>query len=234
MADYGLLGFSYCRCCYLYLCYLVVYLLVLASSSFCGIFFFLWHLGFKMLAEPDFLPGRTYFEFKKEQREEERPAWVQKIIDSGPWVSFLTLTFDNRADVIPEQADKRWKYFVQCLNRDILGQHYVNKVGHSYFGYVRGLEYQQRGVVHFHALVDRCLDFEIAHRMWKHMAGYLWISKINDSEAAVHYVTKYCTKGGEIDFYKPQKPWEFRPTPPWERLPVVEKQPEYLQLDFLE
>jgi hypothetical protein len=193
-----------------------------------------------MYPEPDFVDMQTYSEWSKLQKAQERMPWLQHIEAAGPWVSFLTLTFaDDKLppgteQITPEQADKKWKYFIQCLNMDALGRHYVNKVGHSYFGYVRGLEYQRRGVVHFHALIDRRINYDMAHRMWKHIAGFIWISTIHDQKAALSYVTKYATKGGQIDFYKPKKRWVFNPCPAWEVIQLNEPQPEYLQLDFLE
>lgn len=197
-------------------------------------------IGFTPVSDgPDFHNQLSYSDYVRAEKKYERMPWLEHIAAAGPWLSFLTLTFSDdkippgSEQIIPEQADKKWKYFIQCLNTDALGQHYVNKVGHSYFGYVRGLEYQRRGVVHFHALVDRRLNFDMAHRMWRHIAGYLWISTINDPKAALAYVTKYCTKGGQVDFYKPQKRWQFKPCPAWEVVTIDEPQPDYLQLDFL-
>jgi len=129
-----------------------------------------------------------------------KKAWVEWIVNAKEWRTFLTLTYRN--EVSRETALRDWRFLVRCLNRDLLGKHYTQKVGHSYFSYVVALEYQQRGVLHFHGLVDKPLNFEKVHRVWNRINGFVWISQIKSRIGTVEYICKYLTKGGDlIPFY---------------------------------
>jgi hypothetical protein len=120
--------------------------------------------------------------------------WIAKII----WKSLITLTFK---DEIPEDiARKRFRRLVQILNKECFGNHYTRIVGHSYFSYVLGVELQKRGVIHFHMLVDKPVNFQLVHDYWNR-SGYAWIDKVEDMIKAIRYVTKYVVKGGQLDHY---------------------------------
>lgn len=68
--------------------------------------------------------------------------------------------------------------------------------------WARGLEYQKRGVIHFHALVGRVPEkvgrFDYMKR-WEMLAGYARIFPYDPAKGARYYLGKYVAKGGEID-----------------------------------
>lgn len=135
------------------------------------------------------------------------------------WVEFLgrfqldwfcTMTF--RDDVHPEAADKLWRVWVSKLNRRLYGVRWYRQDHTSVF-WIRALEWQRRGVVHYHAMVGdhKDLNHEARARrldlmdLWFDMAGIARIDPISRAEqdqrqAINSYVSKYVSKGGEIDF----------------------------------
>lgn len=121
-------------------------------------------------------------------------AWFASV-DFRP-TSFITLTFDNRySEVGPDWVRGLWKKLVHELNKDVGGVHYKRKFKHSYFSYVMTLEYQTRGALHVHALVDNWINFEMVHRLWQSWAGFAWVRRVHPgSEHELHYVLKYVTK----------------------------------------
>jgi hypothetical protein len=129
------------------------------------------------------------------------------------WKLFLTLTFKN--PIAPDPAFQIWRRLVRLLNQKSFGGHYTRIVHHSYFSYVLGIEFQRRDVVHFHALVDKPLNFDLIHSWWNRAAGFVWIDQIEHREKAIHYVTKYVTKGGEIKIYAARNERVPKPLPMW-------------------
>ena len=119
-------------------------------------------------------------------------AWAE-YLGRWPWQWFVTLTF--RADVHPEAADKRFRSWLAAVERE------RNRVGLFDGGlrWVRALEYQRRGVIHFHVLLGNvgALRYATAHEHWRE--GHAWIEPVRDSGAVRAYVAKYVAKGGEID-----------------------------------
>ena len=131
------------------------------------------------------------------------------------WRLFLTLTFKD--PIRPEPAFNIWRRLVRLLNERSFGKHYTRIVQHSYFSYVLGIEFQRRDVVHFHALVDKPLNFDLIHRWWNRAAGFAWIDKIEHYQEAIRYVTKYVTKGGELKVYLAKTERVPKPLPLWWR-----------------
>ncbi len=119
--------------------------------------------------------------------------WLSK----RKWVVFLTLTFRNEIET--EIALKLVKQLIRILNVNVFGKHYTNFVRHSYFSYMIGIEFQKRGVIHFHILIDRPVNFDLIKRFWNSCAGYAECSIIRNNENSVYYVTKYAAKSGEIE-----------------------------------
>jgi len=135
--------------------------------------------------------------FSKISNKDIRDAWCE-FLGQWDWQWFCTLTF--RDVVHPEAADKSFRYFTSRLNRQLYGPRWYKK---AYGGipWVRALEYQRRGVIHFHALFA---DVEGVRRLswmdeWDHIAGYARIEAIKDKWRVRRYVTKYCLKEGEIE-----------------------------------
>lgn len=160
--------------------------------------------------------------------EDPGQAWKSRAVERGiqkelvdwlagatRWTSFGTLTL---RDIRPPDVAKR--YFlrlVQLINKQAFGAHYVEKVGHSYFNYVCGMEFQQREVVHFHFLADRPLPYKFIHQWWNLAMGFAHIDQIKDPVKSVAYVTKYVLKGGaeNLDIYLKGSHRVPVPLPPW-------------------
>jgi len=142
------------------------------------------------------LPSSVH-NFQQISNKDIRNAWCQ-FLGQWDWQWFCTLTF--RDVVHPEAADKSFRYFISRLNRQLYGPRWYKK---AYGGipWVRALEYQRRGVIHFHALFA---DVEGVRRLswmdeWNEIAGFGRIEAIKDKWAVRRYVTKYCLKEGEIE-----------------------------------
>jgi len=140
----------------------------------------------------------------------ETEEWIFGLAD---WKSMLSLTFKDERT--PDVANSLFKWFVRENNKHLIGKHYSQKVGHSYFSYVLGMEYQTRDVVHFHALVDKPLDYSFVHRTWGGRCGFVWIDgNIRSRAQAVNYVCKYCVKGGQIEAFRAKGDY-IPPKPPF-------------------
>jgi hypothetical protein len=124
-----------------------------------------------------------------------RKTWSEWL-SKRDWLIFITLTF--REETHKEIAIRKFYKLIRVLNEKICGKHYTNYVGHSYFSYIAGIEYQIRDVIHFHALIDRPVSFITIHNLWNEWAGFAEVELVKQNENAVHYVTKYITKDGEM------------------------------------
>ena len=154
-------------------------------------------------------------------RDELTEAW-SSFLDRWPWDWFATLTFRGDA-VHPETAEKRFRVWISKINRTLYGPRWA-KHGKG-VRWVRALERQRRGVVHFHALIggDRLVELRRLTWMdkWDELAGFARIEPPRSSEAVRRYCAKYVIKGGEIDMGGPLRvsslldlwPSGFRATP---------------------
>jgi len=134
-------------------------------------------------------------------------AWSEYVATFTVWKSFWTLTFadrDRTHDVTRVEAEYLWRRLVQALNTDLFWNHYTRIVDHCYFSYALAFEYQQRGTLHMHALVDRPTNWELANRLWRQMAGIIKIKPVEDLLGVSRYMSKYVTKGGDVVLYRPQ------------------------------
>jgi len=128
---------------------------------------------------------------------------------------FLTLTYDNRYSEMPaEWVRSTWKWLVHKLNHEIGGNQYKRKFKHSYFSYVMALEFQRRGALHIHALIENpneAIRYMRIHELWSPKFGgrygFAWLShvpnpkltglgalKAGSEDAALRYVLKYVLK----------------------------------------
>jgi hypothetical protein len=126
-------------------------------------------------------------------------AWLSGF----PWDWFTTMTF--AAPIHPEQAARRWARWVR---------HVEKEEGHT-IRWARALEYQKRGVIHYHALTWGMLDARRLTYMdaWEEIGdGFARILPYDPQRGAGFYLGKYVSKGGEIDLGG--KWWQ--PTP-WAR-----------------
>lgn len=138
-------------------------------------------------------------------------GWVQ-LLKRYRFEWFVTFTF--RDEVHPENADKAFRVWIRLLNEFLHGRRASASTAKQVF-WVRALEWQKRGVIHFHALIgdtqpiaDRiafgtdkadksCLLFWCER--WFSMAGICRIEAIKSDDAVYEYVSKYIAKDGEID-----------------------------------
>jgi len=141
-------------------------------------------------------------------------AWVKFIERFEPYHWYTTLTFKN--EVTQGRAEKQFKRFVRLINESLYGRRYRNKgTGVSW---VKAVERQRRGVIHFHALVGgevwRLRRFTFMD-VWREGAffsngkrfqanGFAKIEKYKPKLGARHYLSKYVTKGGELDIFIPE------------------------------
>lgn len=134
-----------------------------------------------------------------------------------PFQWFCGFTF--REGVHPEAADKKWRVWISKLNRFLYGPRWYKKAYTQVF-YCRALEWQKRGVLHYHALIGDAVDInEKALRYkweqeWVDLAGFCEIAPIQpgkESEHAVRaYCSKYVVKGGELDLSRSLR-WYLQP-----------------------
>jgi hypothetical protein len=108
---------------------------------------------------------------------------------------------------------------VEHLNRELFGNHYRRIVGHSYFGYVVGVEPHKSGLLHMHACTTGRTNWSRACELWqgggKLNVGTVQIDRIRDTGQALRYTLKYTTKGGDLLFYRPDKLKEPAFVPMW-------------------
>jgi hypothetical protein len=125
-----------------------------------------------------------------------RDAWIV-FLGRWQWEWFGTFTF--RAEVHPEAADKRFRVLCSKINRELYGPRWYKK--RAGVPWVRALEYQRRGVIHYHALFAGVQDLRRFSWMeeWDRLAGFARIEPIRMADAVQRYVSKYVIKGGEID-----------------------------------
>jgi len=138
-----------------------------------------------------------------DQAASARPGLFQTWVDflePWDWEWFCTFTF--REHVHPESADKHFRWVLAKLNRRLFGPRWWRN-GES-VQWVRALEYQRRGVIHFHALM-RLIGDENRFRLMKDWEGdestVTGIARVYPprSGAAVRlYCAKYVVKGGEL------------------------------------
>jgi hypothetical protein len=126
--------------------------------------------------------------------------YVDWLMDLADWSTFLTLTF--RDSIGDDGAYNKWRSLVQILNRDLFGNHYTRRVGHSYFSYILCAEYQTRDVLHFHVVIDRPVDYQLIHTLWNRWAGFAQTRKIVNKYSAVRYTVKYAIKEDDIKIYR--------------------------------
>lgn len=148
----------------------------------------------------------------------QRQAWLEHV-SSYDWELFVSLTF--RDEIEPWKARKRLDKWVGSVNAHLYGWRYRRK-GRG-VSYALGIEYQKRGIIHFHLLMSGLgltgIPFKYLHSLWQSngqrnletgkivdrlVNGYAWIEPVNRLKGVSHYLTKYISKGGEIDLIVPR------------------------------
>ena len=146
--------------------------------------------------------------------------WVE-FLESWSWDWFGTFT--SRDIIHPEQMNKRFRFFVYEMNCELYphrlriranGRRDLRLKRDEGVYWCRAMEWQRRGVIHYHALLGGVGNLRRLSYMdrWKELAGFAKIQPPHGDEAVRRYVAKYVTKGsglGEIDLggalarYKP-------------------------------
>lgn len=134
---------------------------------------------------------------------ELRESWVSLIKRYEPFAWYGHLTFKDH--VHPEQADKRFRRWLNKINETLFGLRY-RKHGEGVYGF-KAIEHQRRGVIHFHFLmgggVERLRRLTYMD-LWAAENGWARIYPYDSNQGAARYVSKYVLKGGEIDpFFSP-------------------------------
>ena len=144
--------------------------------------------------------GVAGFDYKH-FREELKSAWSEWL-DGMEWDWYVTLTFKN--EIHPEQAERNFRRWVRRLNEKRHGKRFRKK-GKG-ISWVRAIEMQRRGVIHFHVLLKGLegIRYLRGHRLWKVSGkrnGFSWIESYHPHRGATGYLGKYIGKGGDIDIY---------------------------------
>jgi len=152
--------------------------------------------------------------FASRPQEPLQHAWSE-FLTGFDWQWFATMTFSQ--EVHPEKADKLFRLWCALLDESNLGVGRWSRKSNRKrrCTWVRGLEWQKRGVLHYHALIgnlpaytiganDRLLWAEkwlalSADRSGKPITGISRIWPLTDTYGAASYVSKYCAKGGQVD-----------------------------------
>lgn len=141
------------------------------------------------------------------------PSAYSQFLDNSEWdwSWYGHFTFrDSKPDAIglrkfvhPESALKVWDGFIHQLNKEIYGNRYYKKKGIG-VTWARGTEFQNRGAIHYHAIIGKVPD--TVRRMeyvdlWNRMAGFSRIYAYQHGKGAEGYLSKSCYawKRGEID-----------------------------------
>lgn len=133
-----------------------------------------------------------------ELKHKARKGWTEWLKDFD-WEYFGTFTFKN--EIHPEQVGKRLNRWIIKQNERIYGKR--NRQHHKGISYCWGVEYQKRGVIHFHILLVGLDDgFNVFHGMreWKKIGGG-WATIYPYKESACNYISKCVSKGGQLDLY---------------------------------
>ena len=140
------------------------------------------------------------------------PQECNRLAVREAYIDFLTrfefewfATFTFRTDTHPESALKRFYLFASSLNSRLYGRNWQRdgKIG---VYWVNAIERQKRGVIHFHALLAAPGNLNTQARrlfwmdFWFRLAGIARIERVDSNVDVAAYVSKYLTKGGDIEF----------------------------------
>jgi hypothetical protein len=149
----------------------------------------------------------------KHPAQKLQEGWVE-LISRYEWDWYITHTF--LVNVHPERADKLWNLWCSQISRKLYGPRWSRKVNRGIvpgIHWVRASEYQQRGTLHYHALMKGVEALHPFYWMEKWLnldgiglhEGKTGISRIYPSKdflkegSIIKYISKYVIKGGDID-----------------------------------
>ncbi len=170
-------------------------------------------------------------------------AWAS-VLERYPVHVFATLTFrpnrwitdkytgatieipraGARGGMHPEAADKAFRFFISSINRELYGANW-GKRWHGGVQWGRGQEFHKDGRLHFHAVLasanndlNKLISRYDWHEWWYRQFGRNQLEVPQSQQDVARYVSKYVTKGGEIDFSKNFGAW-IPPQPSFEATP---------------
>lgn len=135
-----------------------------------------------------------------------REAWGDWI-GRQPWHLFVTLTSEKQTH--PEAMSKRFRYCMKHVEQFMYGRR-REPAGHT-LQWVMGLERTKRGWPHTHAVVRfpnvpdvdlvpiEVFDLGYWQRWMTDTGGFAWLERPKSQQACVNYVSKYITKGGDLE-----------------------------------
>lgn len=150
---------------------------------------------------------------------DHQAAGYAELLQRIPWQQFWTLTFrvsksGRNGGMHEEAADKAFRYFVSCINREIYGPKWSTR-WHGGIQWARGQEFHRDGRLHFHAVtatatddINRLMSRYEWHEFWYREFGRNRIEAPRSQLDITGYVSKYVTKGGTVDFSKNFGAWQ--------------------------
>lgn len=124
----------------------------------------------------------------------------------------------------PEAAQKGFRFFVSSINRELYGNSW-GKRWHGGLQWALGSEFHKDGRLHFHSIISAptgdlwdLIRVTSWHRWWLQEFGFNRIERPRSQADVAGYVSKYITKGGEVDFSPNFGRW-VPPAPGYARAP---------------
>jgi len=133
------------------------------------------------------LPSSSFFSSSDFQSQSDKlhKAWSEFLMTQD-WQWFVTFTF--KEEIHPEAADKLYRVWLNKLNRALYGQRWRKKQSGG-VKWVRALEWQKRGVLHYHALISNVgyADRDTWAACWTELgetskAGFIKIDQYDESQ----------------------------------------------------
>lgn len=141
-------------------------------------------------------PGVTYDQVKLEninrrifrvKRDIRRLALLNRLD------RLMTLTFrQNIKDI--DVADRYFKEYIYRV-KQVFGD----------MKYIMVREYQERGAVHYHCLIDRFIPHKKAYEIWLYLVGSGSVNFRYKGMKGINYLLKYINKGMEEDLFVGKK-----------------------------
>jgi len=156
-----------------------------------------------------------------------KDGWVQMADKYKPWYWYLSLTFQYFVE--QEYALRQFGRFIRLMNEKVHGKRFrgIGKCDSVCRGisWLNAIEYQRRGVLHFHALLGGesyklgtpgYPDMKLYKKIWQYGIkkkngeykfrpnGFSTIVQYDARKGAKHYLAKYVSKGGELDIFVPE------------------------------
>jgi len=152
------------------------------------------------------MAGKSYkIEREDNARTLARDARVAfgEFLSRPQWDWFTTHTFKAEY-VSPKQADRAWYSWFNGLRVAAKAKGLTPSIyGEQAPFYFRVAEYQERGTLHFHALIGNCGDIRrlLFKDFWE-LQGFARVEAYNPQLGAAGYVAKYLNKtdDGDIRF----------------------------------